>query len=249
MKSVSKWCRRVLFVVLVLLGVAWLWSEANQWLLRWRGERLLADIQSLEVGKSSWTDAEALMKKRGLRHLGDSCTPEKCQYGIRMEHTLPRWFWGYPDYGVMNWMPRIADNVGLRISVISAVFTVEKGIVTSKSFWEMVRLPVRDWFLPGSGHMSELSVNSAEEADFSRYYLGFDYKLSRMHPHSAATADKRGLVVTYSPDEDISERAKLMDFRLDCITRFIPCKNEREILPEGQVLLEEHRALLKAKGD
>jgi hypothetical protein len=67
-----------------------------------------------------------------------------------------------------------------------------------------------------------------------------------MHPHSSAGETKFGLVVAHSPDEDISERAKLMDFRLDCITRFIACKNEREILPEGQVLLEEHRALFKA---
>jgi hypothetical protein len=52
--------------VLVLLVGAWLWSAANQWLLRWRGERLLADIKALEVSKSSWTDAEALMKKRGF---------------------------------------------------------------------------------------------------------------------------------------------------------------------------------------
>jgi hypothetical protein len=69
-----------------------------------------------------------------------------------------------------------------------------------------------------------------------------------MHPHSSARETKFGLIVGYSPDEEISERAKLMDFHFDCITRFIPCKNEGEILPEGQVLLEEHLALLKAKG-
>lgn len=229
-----------------LLVCAWLWSAANQWLLRWRGERLLADIQALEVSKSSWTDAEALVKKWGFRHLGDSCTPEKCQYGIQVGHGLTRWFWGYPDVGVMNWMPRIADNVGLRFSGISAGFTVEKGVVTSKSFWEMVRLPVRDWLLPGGGYMQELMVMSVETADSSRY-PDYDNRRSRMHPHSSARETKFGLVVGYSPDEDISERAKLMDFRLDCITRFIPCKNEGEILPEGQVLLEEHRALLKAR--
>ena len=249
MKSISTWFRRVLFAVFILLVAAWIWSAGNQWFLRWRGERLLADIQALEVSKSSWTDAEALRKKWGFRYSVDSCTPEKCEYGIQIDHGLTGWFWGYPDIGVMNWMPRIADNVGLRFAVISAGFTVEKGIVTSKSFEEMVRLPVRDWFTPGTILGQELVVRSREAADFSRYtWPGYEYdtEISRIYRHSAITADKRGLVVTYSPDGDISERAKLMDFHLDCITRFIPCKNEREILPEGQVLLEEHRALVKA---
>jgi hypothetical protein len=223
-----------------------MWAEASQWVLRWRGERLLADIQSLELSKSSWTDAEALMKKCGFRHLGDSCTPEKCQYGIQMDHGLTRWFWGYPDVGVMNWMPRIADNVGLRFAVISAGFTVQKGIVTSKSFEEMVRLPVRNWFLPGGGYTQELYVRSVETADFSRY-PDYDNERSRMHPHSSARENKFDLIVGYSPEEDISEQAKLMDFHLECITRFIPCKNEEDVLPEGQVLLQEHRALLHSK--
>ena len=165
-----------------------------------------------------------------------------------MCHGLTRWFWGYPDVGVMNWMPRIADNVGLRFAAISAGFTVEKGIVTSKSFEEMARLPVRNWFLPENGYLQDLIVMSTETTDSSRY-PDPDNKRSRMHPHSSARQTKFGLGVGYSPDEDISERTKLMDFRLDCITRFIPCKNEREILPEGQVLLEEHIALLKVKGD
>jgi hypothetical protein len=46
-------------------------------------------------------------------------------------------------------------------------------------------------------------------------------------------------MVSFTTQETESERDRLMDFRFSCITQFFPCNNEREILPEGALLLDE----------
>ena len=46
------------------------------------------------------------------------------------------------------------------------------------------------------------------------------------------------VLAKFTPEESPIEKAELMDFRFNCITQFIPCKNEREILAEGSNLLE-----------
>jgi hypothetical protein len=51
------------------------------------------------------------------------------------------------------------------------------------------------------------------------------------------------------PEEQATVLEALMDFRLYCITRFSPCLQESEILPEGSKLLEETRALRRAAND
>jgi hypothetical protein len=39
--------------------------QAQQRLLRWRAERLLADIREIQMGKSTWVDAQRLMYEWG----------------------------------------------------------------------------------------------------------------------------------------------------------------------------------------
>ena len=59
--SRSRWW----YVILLVLIVSWLGLEVSQWLFRTRAERLLADIKSLQVDHSSWSDAQTLMFQWG----------------------------------------------------------------------------------------------------------------------------------------------------------------------------------------
>ena len=86
MNKVAVWCRRLLVAVLFVLGVAWVETQAAQWILRTRAQNLLADVRSLNVNHSRWPDAQQLIAKWGRwgTTAGD-CNAEICIYRITQE--------------------------------------------------------------------------------------------------------------------------------------------------------------------
>jgi hypothetical protein len=235
MNAAVKWFRQILFTALVLLSAAWASAEGAQWLLRWRAQHLFADIRSLYVNRSGWSDAHAVINKWGRSGTPTgSCTSQACTYRISLVQTLPPMLVGRPDQGTRNRIPELMDRIGLRNAAARGGFTVEHGVVTSKWFGEQVTLPVRDWAQP-SNYIPYLSVSSGENAKF-RGLAGGD---RTPHPHRVVQTSGSAMAVTFSPEEDPAERTALMDFRFSCITQFRPCENEGEILPEGTKLLQE----------
>jgi hypothetical protein len=240
MKTSLLWFRRTLLAVLFLFCAAWLWVQGAQWLLRLRAEKLLTDIRSLEVNRSSWADAQKLMSKWG-RWGGyrGACTAQHCQYGIHFEHGLPRFLIGYPDKGVKNWLPRLVTRLGLRgWADVAAGFTVENGLVTETDFFEDVMLPVQTWFSPAGAFTSDLYVSSREENKSPSY--GLEY--FPVHSNRTARMSKFGISVRFFPEENPSEKESLMNFLFNCITQLDPCLRYDEILPEGWHLLQEEQA-------
>src|SRR3954462_4702142 len=85
----SAWKRRlsIALAALLFLIVGWAFLQARQQLFRMRAERLLTDIKSLEVNRSSWSDAQKLMTR--WDQWGGwygSCNAQKCSYVIRIDH-------------------------------------------------------------------------------------------------------------------------------------------------------------------
>ena len=236
MKISLLWFRRTLLAVLFLFGAAWLWAQGAQWLLRLRAEKLLTDIRSLKVNRSSWADTQKLMSKwGGYRGV---CTAQHCQYGVHFEHSIPRFLIGYPDKGVSNWLPRLVTRLGLRSSAVGAEFTVENGLVTETDFFEYVVLPVQTWISPEGAFQSDLYVSSGEVNKGPWY--GLEYV--PLHSNRTARMNKFGLHVHFFPEENPSEKELLMNFRFNCITQINPCLREDEILLEGWRLLQEEQA-------
>jgi hypothetical protein len=239
MNAALKGLRQLLITMLVLLCAAWASGLGAQWLLRYRAQKLLADIRSLNVNHSSWSDAQAIMKTWGKWSAPTgSCTPESCNYRINLIQTLPPFLVGHPDPAANNTLPRLMDRIGLRNAAARAGFTVEHGIVTSRWFGLQVTLPIQDWTLP-SDFVPYLSVSSGETAKF-RGLLGGNQKV---HPHHATQISGRDMAVTFSPEEDPAVKETLLNFRFDCLTQFHPCETQTEILPEATNLtLEEERS-------
>ena len=219
----------------------WLYEETTQWLLRWRGSQLLAEIRSLQVGASS-PNLQALIhtwSKRGSLEKGCSGDhQENCYYFIRIRHILPSALRGDPDRPHKNWIAGLFDHAGLRSSAIGAGVQTENSVIIQKSFSEDVDLPVRDWYLRGGAYVPTLTVSSGENTEFRGSY--WRQRIKPAHPFRYARRFKGpyGLGVAFTSNESASEKEKLMDFHFSCITRFLPCRNEREILAEGARLLE-----------
>ena len=233
MHSLLYRCHQLLLALLFILCVAWVAGEAAQWLLRWRAEKLLSGVRTLQVNRSTWSDAQQLMQKWSQWTTPKpGCSADDCTVQISLVQTLPPILVAEP--GAHNWLASLADHIGLRSVAARAGFTVEHGIVTSKWFGEQATLPVRDLGSP-NGYTPYLSVSSAETSHF-REIVG-DSKLA--HPNRMAQHLKGYLQITFSPDEDPAEQSALLDFRFSCLTQFRPCETEAEFLPEGASMLQE----------
>jgi len=228
-------CRQILFTLVFLLAAAWVWGEAAQWLLRWHAQHLLADIRSLEVNRSSWSDALPIIHKWAPDSTPKGgCTQEACNYQIDLVQTLPPMLVGDPAEGARNWLPRLVDHIGLRSGAARAGFVIEHGVVTSKWFGEQVTLPVRGWRASAS-YIPYLSASAAETSHF--HQIAGDQKL--LHPDRMVQHKGSYIAVAFAPDEDPAERATLMDFGFACITRLQPCETQGDILPEALRMLKE----------
>ncbi|HZQ44216.1 MAG TPA: hypothetical protein VFA99_13265 [Acidobacteriaceae bacterium] len=223
---------------LCLLAFGWLYEETAQWLLRWHGQQLLGQINSLQVGgkPSNLGTLIGAWSKRGT--LEKSCSGETCDYFIISRHLLPSPVRGDPEQPHKNWIAGLIDHTGLRNSAIGARVQTENGVIIQKSFIEDVGLPVRDWYLRSGAFVPDLAVSSGENTEFP------DYRhINPEHPFRYARRVKGeyGLGVTFTSNESAPEKEKLMNFRFSCITNFLPCRNESEILAEGARLLESQQ--------
>jgi hypothetical protein len=123
--------------------------------------------------------------------------------------------------------------------MVGAGVNTEHGVIVERWYAEEVQLPVREWYLRGGAYVPSLLVSAAEDDRFrSAHALG---NINPSHQFRKAWRFKGpyGLLVSFTTQEAQSERDRLMDFRFSCITQFFPCSNEREILPEGALLLDE----------
>ena len=235
--ATTKRLRQFLLAFLLLIAAVWASSYYSQWAVRRRAEHLLTDIHTLNVNQSKWSDAQALMKK--WSDYGSSpgpCTADFCNYRITMVQSLPQMMIGYPDPGVHNWLPHIVSHLGLRSAAARGGFSVQHGVVTAKWFAEQVSLPVQAWGQPNGAYIPDLAVSSGEYPGYPNIDTGL-----ALHPYRRARDWKGdyGITIYFLPQEDPAEQTRLMDFQLICITRFHPCRDEGDILPEARRMLQE----------
>jgi len=226
---------QLLTAVGILLLTAWVTDEGMQWLERIRAERLLGEVRGLNVDHSSWAEVQPVMRR--WAQWGSSkgpCTEQSCNFRINVEQTLPQFLVGNPAGG-RNWMPRLADVIGLRNTAVRGGFSVERGVVTAKWFGEQVTLPVGEWSA-GINYIPYLSVLSGESSKFKS-----DAKGHLLHPERSVERANNYLLVSYTPAEETSEKSKLMDFQFECITRVRPCQSEDAILPEAWRMMQEEK--------
>lgn len=103
----------------------------------------------------------------------------------------------------------------------------------------MVGIPVRNWYLRGGAYVPELAVSSNEVSGFHDFEKEAYSQPSYPFRIARRMKGPYGVIVKFTQDESTVEQAALMDFRFDCMTRLIPCKDESEILAEGSKLLHE----------
>jgi hypothetical protein len=227
-------CAAVAFVLIAAVAIS---VPIQQRILRWRAERLLADIHALQMGKSTWADAQKLMHRWGVwGHYEGTCTKERCSYLIELEdlygelptfNSRPRTIWETTrDW---KWPLRVYEFFGGRSATVFGRFEVIQGVVWGKDYVLALDANYKD----GHDEWEYLLFGSADTVWRSQ---GFQLPPNPIHPEYEISRPSgcegcETVRAHYTPFADPNEVNALLDFNLDCLTRRNPCRDPIDVMP------------------
>ena len=258
-----KWAVRIthlaggLFLSLVLL--TFLAVQTQQRMLRWRAERLLADMHQIRLYQSTWADAQRLMHRWGAwGYYEGSCTAASCTYQIEFRslisynrHVPPAWLVWLLKHDRLN----LYEWFGGRGSVFSASFTVHGGTIWRESTWIGVSVPRRrmkrvtnaDTILTSDDFEWTLSVGAGSYQRLHRTLqnwflftgMGGDESLAGHPYYKVGRPDGCKVLcqivkVYYSTRTPPAEIERLTSYDFSCFTRFHPCARIVDLLPAAE---------------
>ncbi|HEX4322600.1 MAG TPA: hypothetical protein VHZ52_16925 [Acidobacteriaceae bacterium] len=230
--------RNTLIAAVTFLAAIAICIQAQQHQLRWRAERLLADIRQLQMDKSTWADAQRLMTRWGSwgKYEG-TCSEQRCSYQIELDD-LYGTILAFDKRGskladllkiccMRLWRPY--ELLGGRTEMVVGRFEVIEGVIRGKDF--VLGIEVHDSNAQES--WDYLLFGSATTAwrtgDFGR-------PLNIAHPEyvigrPGGCEGCENIYAKYTPYADPNEVNKLLDFNLDCLTQLISCRHPADIMP------------------
>jgi hypothetical protein len=261
---VIRFLRRVLLIAVIsvcgVLLVILVASQVGQHIFRNRAELLLAQVQSLELGKTSWQDAQRQLRgwvteaKRD-----DPCNKTECSELITL--TEPDWlfvprpiFVRLDDY--LRWRLRLSYNqgplarlmqkalfpgymlMGGRPARILATIGMRDGVVWSKGFsvsietyWHNVREFGKDNWIE---YELIADIHSVTRFDFSRET--WEGSQLVLHPNYLISRPSGCEIcvlgyVHFTPNSDPGDIHRLMQLDFSCLTRMRPCVDQIDIMP------------------
>jgi hypothetical protein len=243
----KKWILRILRVTalaaLAVILLAFAAVQFQQHLLRYRAERLMADMHQIRLYQSTWADAQRLMYRWGAwGHYDGSCTAADCRYEIELTDASWRslenerngtggWLWRHQTaFVIYRWL-------GGRYASIHCSFIVQDGTIwrteTSVGIAAAPKLLSRDFF----GYVLSVEARSQQalrESEGGGWVLGDIDQLAE-HPYYMAGQPNgcEGCImlgITYSTHTPQAEIDRLTAFDLSCLTSLISCKRPDELL-------------------
>jgi hypothetical protein len=243
----------VLFLILVAIQV-------EQRIFRSRGELLLSQVQSLELRKTPWPEAQRQVKRwAGGSKFDDQCNGSECSEEIMLIEPVYGFvsrsliFVHLDDY--LRWRLKLSYDegpfvrmasgllrgymvIGGRPAKVTATLGMWDGVLWSKGF--TVNIETYWHNIPGlfGGSWGEFTlishVGSVPQFDSSGPDHG-DPQL-RLHPsyiirRQAGCCSFNAGYVHFTPYADPGDVQRLMQLDLSCLTRIRPCLDQIDIMP------------------
>jgi hypothetical protein len=238
-------------IIAIAVGLAACVS-IQQHIFRWRAEQLLTDIRELQMGKSTWTDTQRLVRQWGAwGSWQGECTQRDCLFEISMEdashafHHFPLLHGGLwdPHLSWPQWLSKPYALLGGRFAVVAAEFEVRNGVVRSKSFGMMTALSPAAYDAKQELNITpDTAVVVAAICDTTRFPGGL---FSASDPEISLSNYKEGAnwqMAQFTPFADENKIRSLMDFNLDCLTRRKECRSTRDLMPTAVSLFATQRS-------
>lgn len=240
-RRIARICRAVLLVLCGILLCLIASIQIEQHVLRRRSERLLRDVRSLQIHRSTFSDVQALGRRWGkFTNWSGVCTPESCGFEI-----------GWSDFSIrhsrfVNRLNMLHEFVlaGGRAQGVFAEVQMEGGILTANHFHVSVDAPATE----DSGQWSDYWLIGSVGLDPN--FLA-RYRLPPEHPPYAVGMPSgcegcKDIYVVFDPSVDAATVDRLTQFDLSCLTRWIhPCRDEADIMPNAWAQLELDRQSAK----
>jgi hypothetical protein len=198
--------------------------------MRRRAEHLLSDLRGLQLERSSWNDAQALMRRWGRwGHYEGRCDADHCNYRIHLEQTAMRTGPVATSDLFFN-LIRGSDETATR--VLGAHFADVEG-----GFHLQNNLVVGTWLSVATGLQGEGLLFSRVIGTRTRDLEPYDLWPEK-DPHSEYRTVLRTGTIGYffteftaaTKQEDVEW---LTAVNFSCITRWVPCREMGDLLPSA----------------
>jgi len=195
----------------------------DQYLLRWRAERLQSDIRSLELRKSKYADARRVIDIwwNHAREQGP-CRPDWCD----VEITLTDFTWSHPEYIFRTpTRSRISRWLGARPATVDAGIRVRNNVIVGKRIGGYILGPCFD-----SGGQTFCTTMIGHVSTGRRRFIDLRHPEYTFYKPSGCEicVDADVILSPYASPADVR---RLTDVNFGCITRWSPRENEGDILP------------------
>ena len=247
-------------VLFVFFAGLFAFVQVEQHILRWRAERLLEDIREIQMGKSTWVDAQRFMKRWGEwgAHEG-LCTAERCDYYVLLQDAAssePIYFWStggmrFAPRKCCQWFHRPFRTLGGRQALIYGGIKVRNGIIWTKAYDVATGLNPRHY--EGDKDYGENLIGSADGVTRfweNRSWLSMRPQNNFLIRHTEYSAEIAGICsgcraigAYFTPFADPAIVQQLFDFNLDCITRLFECETPAEMMPSAVRLYQQDKAI------
>lgn len=227
-----KLCKRVLISLLVIYLVLLAAVQISQRIVRRRAEHLLSDLRGLQLERSSWSDAQALMQRWG-RWGGykGTCNADHCEYEIQFDSTgMPTGTIVIPEpfFDIFNRSLQMATSaLGAHLPYVEGGFRLQNNLVIETYFSLATNIPGA----PGYPLFSR--VTGTRTRNLEPYNLW-----PEKDPHPEYRTVLRSGTIGYfytqftaaTKQEDVEW---LTAFNFSCMTRWVPCRERGDLLPSA----------------
>lgn len=241
MVKIARWTGLALVILVALLFIT---VQTQQRILRWRAERLLADIRAIQMGKSTWADAQRLMNEWGAwGEWQGKCSAKYCDYEISMDD-YSRAFHHYPvlhggQFGSHlrwpQWLNGPYTWLGGRFVVVNASFGVRNGFIRSKEFGVRMALgPDSKWKSDPEFVKPNSTINAEMACEGGLFHKDGTFSLTDPEFTFFVVdndVDGHWTRVLFTPFASNKTVNDLMVFNLSCITRRHKCGTSAELMP------------------
>jgi hypothetical protein len=227
----GRWIRIAGIAILAFIICLFAAVRIQQYVLRWRAERLLADMRQINAGTSTGAEAQRLAARwKKWSSFTSPCTLERCIYWIQLQDPSSIAF-NACNYGFCAVLARPLAWFGWHSALVQAEIRVENGVVSDSVFTLIV-----DVFPQTVGQDNE-GYGLVGKAMQSAKFRPFEFRDQRLL-HPEYWIGKPGgcegcikLVTGHTPLADKAKIDDLTDFNFSCITRWSQCTTEAEIMP------------------
>lgn len=232
-------------ILLIILAL-----KADAYVLRRRSERLLADVKSLQVRKTTVAEARPVLQKWRMETVYFDPGKQESTVGIWTADSItsmePR---HSPNDAMWVWVMRVESAsrfMGWRKMGVSALIDFRKGVVWDKRF--IVEVQTSPDKASTDGLYGEVATNSHF---FEGSSTGSDGQILQtlVHPDYVAVQHSiriypdfmkaSALVVLFTPSADPAVVRHFEDFDFSCMTHWFPCHKVAELMPAAWTQFQE----------